>query len=131
MFGMQATRRRKAERIAGQAWDQLTSAVDNAGATTRSATKTASRRAAGMLDDASSRVTSGTKEAKRRANRAMDALTGRPDPKPWGWLAAAALAGAALAWVASTLSRGIMPGSDKLELPDSLDHDTMADSHHH
>jgi len=66
MFGMQATRRRKAERIAGQAWDQLTAAVDNAGSSTRSATKTVTRRAAGLIDDASSRVTTGTKEAKRR-----------------------------------------------------------------
>jgi hypothetical protein len=130
MFGIKATRRRNAERIAGQARDQLTAAVDNAGETTRSATKSVTRRAAGLVDDASTRVTSGTKEAKRRANRAMDALTGRPEPKPWGWLAAAALAGAALAWVASTLSRGIMPGSDRLELPDSLNDDTMAGTRH-
>ena len=89
MFGTKEPRRHKAERIAGQAWDNLSAAVDSAGASTRSA----SRRATGILDDTSHRVGSGTKEARKRANAAFDALAGRRRSTPWGWLAAAGLVG--------------------------------------
>ena len=125
MFGKQESRRHKAERIAGQAWDQLSSAVDTAGSTTR----TASRRAAGFFDDASSRMNSGAKEARKRANAARDALAGKPRPKPWGWLAAAALVGAAIGWVATNLGRNVLGHEDQLTLPDSLADDTFANTH--
>jgi hypothetical protein len=52
MFGKQESRRHKAERIAGQAWDNLTSAVDTAGTSTR----TAGKKAAVLFDDTSTRV---------------------------------------------------------------------------
>lgn len=132
MFGRQESRRQRAERIAGQAWDNLTSAVDSAGSSTRSA----GRRAAMLFDDTSNRVESrakearrraesGAKEARRRANAAFDALAGRRQPPQWGWLAAATLVGAALGWVATTLGRQVVSKADAVELPDSL-----ADEHY-
>jgi ElaB/YqjD/DUF883 family membrane-anchored ribosome-binding protein len=121
MFGKQGSRRRKAERIAGQAWDNLSAAVDSAGSSTKSATK----KAAGMFDDTSNRVGSGAKEARKRANSAFDALAGKRRPTPWGWLAAAALVGAAVGWVATTVGRQFMPHRDPLELPESLSDDSV------
>ena len=97
MFGKQESRAHRAERIAGQAWENLVSAVDSAGS--------ASRKAAGYLDDTTNRVGSGAKEARVRASAAFDALAGRRQPRPWGWLAAATLVGAALGWVATTFGR--------------------------
>lgn len=126
MFGKQESRRHKAERIAGQAWENLSAAVDSAGAST----KTASRKAAGIFDDTSHRVGSGAKEARQRANAAFDALAGRRRPTPWGWLAAAALVGAAVGWVATTAGRQFMPNRDALELPDSLSDDSLSTTKH-
>jgi hypothetical protein len=120
MFGRQSSRTR-AERIAGQAWDNLVSAVDNAGSATRSATRSAKRHALTMMDDASDRVGSGTKEARRRANAALDALSGRRQRTPWGWLAAATLVGAAAGWVATTVGRQLLSEPRPLALPDSLE----------
>jgi hypothetical protein len=125
MFGTHTSRKRKAERIAGQAWHNLVSAVDNAG----SATRSAKRRAADLVDDASDRVGSGAVEARRRANAALDALAGRrPRGKPWGWLAAATLVGAAFGWVATTVGRQIVGRPEPLPLPDSLEDATSPDS---
>jgi hypothetical protein len=121
MFGKQESRRHKAERIAGQAWDNLTTAVDAAGSTTR----TAGKKAAVLFDDTSNRVGSGAKEARRRANAAFDALSGKRQPTPWGWLAAAALVGAAIGWVATTAGRQLVSDPDVLELPDSLSDDSV------
>jgi hypothetical protein len=116
MFTKQESRRHKGERIAGQAWDNLSAAVDTAG----SSTKSASRKAAGIFDDTSHRVGSGAKEARKRANAAFDALAGRRRPLPWSWLAAAGLVGAAVGWVVTTAGRQFLPRRDSLELPDSL-----------
>jgi hypothetical protein len=116
MFGRQESRRHKAEGITGQAWENLVSAVESAGSSTRSA----GRRAAMLLDDTSSRVESGAKEARRRAGAAFDALAGRRSAPPWGWLAAASLIGVALGWVAALLGRRVTPGMDAVTLPDSL-----------
>ena len=124
MFGTQTSRNRKAERIAGQAWNNLVSAVDSAGSATRSATRSAKRRAATMVDDASDRMESTTTEARRRANAAMDALAGRKPRTPWGWLAAATLVGAAFGWMAQRAGRTIVGRPDPLPLPDSLAHDS-------
>jgi hypothetical protein len=124
MFGTQTSRSRKAERIAGQAWNNLVSAVDSAG----SATKSATRRAAHMVDDASERVGTGAAEARRRANAAMDALAGRKPPTRWGWLAAATLAGAAFGWVLQRLGRKIVGRADPMPLPDSLADDPIPNS---
>ena len=129
MFGKQESRRHKAERIAGQAWDNLSAAVD-------SSTKSAGKKAVGMFDDTSSRVGSGAKEARKRAgsgakearkraNEAFDALAGRRRPTRWGWLAAATLVGAAIGWVVTTVSQKFMPRHDALELPESLVDDNL------
>ena len=128
MFGTQTSRTRRAERIAGQAWNNLVSAVDSAGTATRSATRTAKRRAASMVDEASDRVETGTTEARRRANAAMDALAGRRPRKPWGWLAAATLVGAAFGWVAQRVGRTIVARPDPLPLPNSLADDPQVES---
>jgi hypothetical protein len=126
MFGTQTSRSRKAERIAGQAWNNLVSAVDSAGTATRSATRTAKRRATNMVDDASDRVESGATEARRRANAALDALAGRKPRTRWGWLAAATLVGAAFGWVAQRVGRTIVGRPEPLPLPDSLADDATA-----
>jgi hypothetical protein len=123
MFGTRTSRTRRAERIAGQAWNNLVSAADSAGTATRSATRSAKRRAASMVDEASDRMESGTAEARRRANAAMDALAGRKPRTPWGWLAAATLVGAAFGWVAQRVGRTIVARPEPLPLPDSLAHD--------
>jgi hypothetical protein len=116
MFGRHA-RSHRADRIAGLAWENLTSAVDSAGSSTRSASK----RAVGMLDQTSNRVgvraKRASKEAGRRANAAYDALAGRRQPTPWGWLAAAGLVGAAFGWVATMFGRQLRARQDILELP--------------
>ena len=117
MFGKQESRRHKAERIAGQAWDHLSSAIDAAGTSTRSVR----RRAESVYDDTSGRVGTGAKEAKVRASNAYDALLGkRPRGTSWGGLAAATLAGAAVGWVVTTAGRRAMARPTPLELPDSL-----------
>jgi ElaB/YqjD/DUF883 family membrane-anchored ribosome-binding protein len=116
MFGKQTSRRHDAERVAGQAWESLVSAVDSAGASARSA----KRRAAGMVDDTSSRVSSTAKEARRRADSALDALAGRRPPRPWGWLIGAVVAGAAIGWLGTTLGRQARSRNSDLHVPSHL-----------
>jgi len=120
MFGKKDTRARRAERIAGQAWSTLVSAVDDAGSATRTATRTARNRAVSTADDVGDRVGSATREARRRANRAYDALAGRPAPRPWGWLAAVGLVGVAVGWVATAFGRQLAARSDELALERSV-----------
>jgi ElaB/YqjD/DUF883 family membrane-anchored ribosome-binding protein len=105
MFGNRRSRKQQAERLAGQAWENLSAAVDSAGSSTRSAR----RRAAGLLDDTSVRVGSGAKEARRRANAAFDALSGKKPRRPWGLIALVAAIGAAFGWVATTFGRQLAP----------------------
>jgi hypothetical protein len=111
MFGKQ-TRRQRAERVAGQAWDHLTSAVDTAESSVRSAKK----RAESLYEDTSSRIGSGSKEAKARAQDAYDALLGRRRRgTSWGWVVAATAAGMAVGWVVTTFGkRAIDSASDDL-----------------
>lgn len=121
MFGNRTSRNHKAERVAGQAWETLSAAVDSANNSTRQAGRTASRRAAGLFDDAADRVGAGTKEARRRANNAYDALAGRTPRTPWGTLAAVALVGAAFGWVATVLQRQLAPRRTELtEFPEDV-----------
>jgi hypothetical protein len=117
MFGKQ-TRRHQAERIAGQAWDHLTSAVDTAESNVRSA----KRRAGTVVDDTSSRIGKGGKEARLRAHEAYEALMGRRHRRgtSWGWLAAATAAGAAIGWVVTTYGRRALAEQD-LTVPDSAE----------
>lgn len=141
MLGRQKSRRRRAERAAGQAWENLTSAVDSAGSSTRSA----GRRAATLLDDTSSRVESGAKEARRRANAAIEALAGRRPARPWGLLAGVAFIGVALGWVSAALGRRVVsrtqtttgPGTETAPRTDAVPvprtealPDSLADAHH-
>jgi hypothetical protein len=116
MFSTSKSRRHRSERIAGQAWDHLTSAIDSAEASTKHAT----RRAASFYGDASDRFDGGRKEAIRRANNAYAALAGRRQRTRWQWLAAATLAGAAVGWVVTTVSRQARDRNAPLELPESL-----------
>jgi hypothetical protein len=125
MFGRQPSRAQKAERVAAQAWDNVVTAIDNAGASARSA----GRRAAGAVDMASDRVGSGTKEARRRANAALDALAGRKPARPWGWLAAFALVGMAVGWLGTLVGRQVISKDhDPLELSDTFADDPVIDT---
>jgi hypothetical protein len=108
MFDKQKSRRHKAERIAGQAWDQLTAAVDSAEASTRK-----------QYADKSRKISGSTKEARRRAAAAYAALTGRRPRTQWELVAAAALVGVAAGWVATSVTRRAMNG-EPLSLPESL-----------
>jgi hypothetical protein len=105
---MLTTKTSRKQALATQAWENLSSAVESAGHSTR----VAGRRAAGYVDDASGRVGAGAKEARRRANAAMDALAGRRPPTPWVLLAIAAGIGAAAGWVATAFGRRIAASSD-------------------
>ena len=58
MFDRYESRRRKAERIAGQAWDQLSAAVESAESSTRR-----------QYADTSKKISDGTKEARQRGSR--------------------------------------------------------------
>jgi len=120
MFGKQNTRARKAERIAGQAWDQLVTTVDNAGTAAKSATRTARRQAADKADDMSDKMGSAAKEARQRAGRAYDALAGRKPARPWGWLAGAAAVGAVVGWLGTVFGRQMAARSDEHALERSV-----------
>ena len=127
MFGNQETRARKAERIAGQAWDQLVTTVDYAGTTAKSATRKARRQAmdtadqvSGRVGSAGKRVGSAGKEARKRANLAYDALAGRKPSRPWGWLAGATVIGAIVGWIGTLFGRQLAARSDEKALERSV-----------
>jgi hypothetical protein len=107
--------------LAGQAWENLITAVESA----RQSTRSAGRRAAGIADDASGRVGSGAKEARRRANNALDALAGKRPATPWGMLAVVAALGIAVGWVARAFGRRL-PLTQSDDLADLAD-DTPVD----
>jgi hypothetical protein len=123
MFGKQ-TRREKAEKVASQAWDHLTSAVDTAESSVRSAR----RRAESLYGDTSNKIGSGSKEAKARARDAYDALMGRKRRgTSWGWVVAATAAGVAVGWVATTFGKRALESTDDLtSLPATADEFTRA-----
>jgi ElaB/YqjD/DUF883 family membrane-anchored ribosome-binding protein len=123
MFARHQTPVRRAERITGQAWDQLVGTVDGAGSTVRGAR----RRATHTADDMSDRVGSATKEARRRASMAYDALSGRTPPRPWGWLAAAALIGVAVGWIGTLFGRELAARGDIRALTDSVTEERIRD----
>src|SRR4029453_17580651 len=89
------------ERVAEQAWSNLTSTVESGGDLAR----TMSRRTRHLVGDASHKVTSTTKEARRRTDAALDALAGRQPKKPWGPLFAVAAAGLVLGWISAIVGR--------------------------
>jgi hypothetical protein len=98
MFDMRTSRRHQAERVAGQAWDHLTTAMDQASDRVGSSARSARERAG-----------SGAKEARKRANRAMDALAGRQPKRHWGSMAAMAVTGAVIGWLAAVFGKQFMP----------------------
>jgi hypothetical protein len=120
MFSKHESRRLRAERIAGQAWDHLAAAVDATEASTRRQYTGASKKARRQYADTSKKVTNGTKEARRRAAAAYAALSGRRQRTPWEWLVAATFVGAAAGWVATSVTRRVRGGDAPVALPESL-----------
>jgi len=119
----------KPERVADQAWEHLTNAVNSAGDSVRHAARdtarSARRTSSHLTSGAGDRVGAVTDEAFQRAGRAYDALAGRRPGLPWAWLIGAGLIGAAVAWAATTASRAALaraeqelPASDRLEYVD-------------
>ncbi|AVT33620.1 hypothetical protein C6361_33935 [Plantactinospora sp. BC1] len=106
----------KPERIADQAWEYLTSAVNSAGDSVKYTARSARRTGSHLTSNAGDRVGAVTDEARVRAGRAYDALAGRRPGLPWGWLIGAGLVGAAVAWAASTASRAALARAER-ELP--------------
>jgi hypothetical protein len=94
-------RTRQAERVAGQAWDELISAIESGG----DAARTFARRTADLADDTGDRIRPALHESKRRAGAAVEAISGRRPPIQWEWILAAAVGGAVLGWVAGALTR--------------------------
>jgi ElaB/YqjD/DUF883 family membrane-anchored ribosome-binding protein len=116
MFGTQWTkRRRKAEHVAEDAWDNMRAAMG-------SKAKAVGKRTHGFADQAQSRVGATADEARKRANAAVDALTGRRPRTPWAWIAGAAMAGLLLGWaVAATGARALAGALDRHTPVDELD----------
>ena len=121
MYGNRTSHRKKSERLAAEAWDNLSAAVESAGKTTR-------RRAAGLYDEASDRVGSGAKEARRRANNALDALAGHQPRTNWGVVAAVGLVGAAFGWLVTTIGKQFTSrNSDRLMISDEFPEDVSSE----
>jgi hypothetical protein len=87
--------------MAGQAWDELVSAIESGGDTARSFV----RRTADIADDAGDRVRPAVRESRRRAGAALEALSGRRPPIQWELILAGVIGGAVLGWVAGALTR--------------------------
>ena len=92
---------REAERIAGQAWDELVSRIESSGDTARWFAK----RTAEFADDAGDRLRPAVRESRRRAEGAIAALSGRRPPIQWELILAGVVGGAVLGWLVATLSR--------------------------
>ncbi|MEV0731311.1 hypothetical protein [Polymorphospora sp. NPDC050346] len=110
MFGTNLLdRRSKPERIADQAWQHLSSVLDSAGDTARSA----GRGTAHFADEAGDRVATMADEAWHRAGAAFDALAGRrtTSSMPWAWIIGAGVVGAALGWAVGTAARAAVARS--------------------
>ena len=113
------SRSKRAASVAEDAWDHLVSAVESA----RSVGGSVKDRAYDFADEASSRyssasdrVGSAADEAWHRASRAFDALSGRKERKPWGWIAVAVLGGIAVGWaVAASAPKAIQAAQERFE----------------
>jgi hypothetical protein len=117
-------RKRRAESVAEEAWDHLVSALDSArsfggsvkdfGGVVRDRAGDLAGEASDRYGTASERVGSVSSEAWTRANRALDALSGRRQRTPWGWIAVAALGGVAVGWaVAASAPKAIQAASER------------------
>jgi hypothetical protein len=89
------------ERVAEQAWSNLTSTVESGGDLARAM----GRRTRNLVGETGHKVTSTTKEARRRTDAALDALAGRRPKRQWGPLVAVAAAAAALGWISAVFGR--------------------------
>lgn len=121
MFGSTLLHRRTMpERIADQAWQHLTTAVNSAGDSVRDTARSAHRNGLSLADDAGDLVGtagdlvgSAADEARRRALLAFDALAGRRPALPWVLLVGAALAGVAIGWAAGSAARAVGSRGDR------------------
>jgi hypothetical protein len=127
MFGTR--RKSRTERVAEEAWDNLTSVMESAGDTARAVGRRTSDLATGLADGAQAKVTSAADEAWTRASNAFDALAGRKPSKPWGWLAVAVLGGIAVGWaVATSAPRAVSAAMDRLRDEDEAEVPAMPGS---
>ncbi|HEU5109148.1 MAG TPA: hypothetical protein VFT95_11435 [Micromonosporaceae bacterium] len=109
------SRTQRAQRVAGDAWDQLVSAVESAGDTARYA----KRKTTTVADGVGSSVTAATDEARRRAGAALDALAGRRVRTRWEWVIGAVVAGLVVGWFANAnAKRAVAEGEARDETPE-------------
>jgi hypothetical protein len=101
-------RTRDAERIAGQAWDELVSTLESGGDTAKSFARRTGRKgrraATDLADDAGDRLRPALKESRRRAGAAMEALSGKRPPIQWELIMAGVIGGVVAGWVAGALN---------------------------
>ncbi|MET7426590.1 hypothetical protein [Dactylosporangium sp. NPDC005555] len=118
--------KRRAESVAEDAWDHLVAAVESArsvGGSVKDRAYDLKGRAYDLADEASSRygtasdrVGSVADEAWGRASLAFDALSGRKQRKPWGWIAVAVLGGVAVGWaVAASAPKALQAAQERFE----------------
>ncbi|BCY06356.1 hypothetical protein [Actinoplanes sp. L3-i22] len=134
---MFATRKSRAERTAGQAWDYLSAAMASAGGQVAGTAEWAgrgsqelaertsrrSRKLAGRVDKRSQklahqaskkghklagRATGAADEAWSRANAAANALAGHKPGRPWALIAGVGLLGLVAGWAAATSARAAL-----------------------
>ncbi|AEV82407.1 hypothetical protein ACWT_1389 [Actinoplanes sp. SE50] len=126
---MFATRKNRAERTAGQAWEYLSAAVASAGETAkdqageaRKAARQGRKAAAGKAAKVNKQGHRVADEARSRATAAANALAGRKPGRPWGLLAAIGLLGLAAGWAAATTTRAALEReaeNEQLELAET------------
>ncbi|WP_380112697.1 hypothetical protein [Dactylosporangium cerinum] len=111
--------KRRAESVAEDAWDHLVSAVESArsvGGTVKDRAYDFAGEASSRYSSASDRVGSAADEAWHRASLAYDALSGRKQRTPWGWIAVAVLGGIAVGWAAAaTAPKAIQAAQERFE----------------
>ncbi|GAA1831845.1 hypothetical protein GCM10009682_58000 [Luedemannella flava] len=87
---MSRKRRKEVSRLVDHAWGNLTSAASTGG---------------DKAKQYGAKVGAGSREARRRADAALDALSGKRPPVPWGLVAGVAALGVALGWAATVFGR--------------------------
>src|SRR5689334_6571736 len=117
MFGKKK-RMSRAEQIAEDAWTNLVAAMDTAGGTAKTTARSVRSRASDLAgdfaDEAQAKVSSAAEEAWDRATRAYDALAGRKQSTPWGWVVIGVLGGIAVGWaVAASAPKAISAAMDR------------------
>jgi hypothetical protein len=105
MNGQWSARSREAERLAGQAWDEMVAALESGGEAARSIARRTADLTSELADEAGDRVRPALRESRRRAGAALEALAGRRPPVQWEWILAAAIGGVAVGWLAATVTR--------------------------